>query len=75
MSIDSIHPLPLNKQSFVRDFSRFNEESLLSDSQRVDWNNLFLGNENINDLFPCFLNKSKEITSSHVPFKMLSRKD
>ena len=37
LSIDSIHPLPLNEQSFVRGFSRFNEKSLLSDFQRVDW--------------------------------------
>ena len=40
---------------------RFNEESLLSDFQGVDWHNLFLGKENITD--------------SRVPIKMLSRKE
>ena len=54
LSIDSIHPLPLKKQSFVGDFSRFNKESLLSDFQRVDWHNLFLGKDNITDTFSCF---------------------
>ena len=75
LSIDSIHPLPLNKQSFVRDFSRFNKESLLSDFQRIDWHNLFFGKDNINAIFSCFLNKSNQIINSHVPIKMLSRKE
>lgn len=55
LSIDSIHPLPLNKEIYKRDFSKLNEEALISDFQQIDWPNMFHGMDDINDNYTVLL--------------------
>ena len=75
LSIDSIHLLPLNKEIYKRDFSKLNEEALISNFQQIDWSNMFHGMDNINDILSCFITRSNEIINFHVPQRELSRKE
>ena len=72
--IDSIHPLPDNKQ-FKRDYSQLNKKALIDEFQKIDWDQKLSGKKDVNDIFSSFLSTSNEIINSYVPLKNLSRKE
>ena len=65
----------MNQKKKVRDFSKFSEENFRYDISQVNWDALFLNNNNnANKIFSSFYTKLNKIINQHAPFKILSKR-
>ena len=74
--INKFSAIPAKIKIYKRDYSKFNESSLIDEIQSVDWQTVFASkNEMIDpsDLFDSFYYKISEIIDKHIPIKQLSK--
>ena len=57
---------------FVRDYSHYNEEDLITETGDVNWETVY-NSDDVNLAFNTFFNKLNMITEKHVPLKKLSK--
>ena len=61
--------------TYKRDYSRLNEESLVAKVQSINWDAVFVNDQNINSIFESFHKKITEVIDNHVPLRKLSTKE
>ena len=74
MIINKLCSLPPKTKIYKRDYSHFNEETLINDFRSIDWNTV-LGDTNINEQFDSFYSKTNEIIDKHLPLKQMNKKE
>ena len=73
--INKYSTLPKHIKFTRRDYSKYNEETLLQDCRTIDWNCTNTDSKNITMMFDSFHNKLKNVINKHIPLKQLSQKD
>ena len=67
--------LPCNVKIFKRDYSKFDQQALISEIQLVDWETIFVPNDSACNMFKSFYSKISSIINKHIPVKQLSRRE
>ena len=63
--------LPCNVEIFKRDYSKFDQQALISEIQLVDWETTFVPNDSACNMFKSFYSKISSIIKKHIPVKQL----
>ena len=73
--LDKFSDLPKNFTIFQRDYSNYNESSLIHDVECIDWDSEFgkLCN-NASAMFDIFYSKLTQTVNAHIPLKQISRR-
>ena len=67
--------LPCNVKIFKRDYSKFDQQALISEIQLIDWETIFVPNDSACNMFKSFYSKISSIINKHIPVKQLSRRE
>ena len=67
--------LPCNVKIFKRDYSKFDEQVLISEIQLIDWETVSVSNDNACNVFKSFYSNFSRIIDKHIPVKQLSRRE
>ena len=73
--INTFSSLPCNVKIFKRDYSKFDQQALISEIQLVDWETIFVPNDSACNMFKSFYSKISSIINKHIPVKQLSRRE
>ena len=64
-----------NVKIFKRDYSKFDQQALISEIQLIDWETIFVPNDSACNMFKSFYSKISSIINKHIPVKQLSRRE
>lgn len=67
--------LSCNVKIFKRDYSKFDQQALISEIQLLDWETIFVPNDSACNMFKSFHSKISSIIKKHIPVKELSRRE
>ena len=67
--------LPCNVKILKRDYSKFDQQALISEIQLIDWETIFVPNDSACNMFKSFYSKISSIINKHIPVKQLSRRE
>ena len=56
---------------FKRDYSRFDQQAQISESQLLDWETIFVPNDSACNMFKSFYPKISRIINKHIPVRQL----
>ena len=73
--INKLSSIACKYQIYRRDYSYFNEESLLAEVQSINWDDVLPVETDVNSLFESFYVKISETINRHVPLKKLSKRE
>ena len=73
--LNKFSSLPSSVKVYKRDYFKFNQASLISEIQTVDWQIVFTSDTDPSCMFDCFYSKISQIVDKHIPIKQLSRRE
>ena len=73
--LNKFSSLPSSVKVYKRDYFKFNQASLISEIQTVDWQIVFTSDTDPSCNFDCFYSKISQIVDKHIPIKQLSRRE
>ena len=73
--LNKFSSLPSSVKVYKRDYFKFNQASLTSEIQTVDWQIVFTSDTDPSFMFDCFYSKISQIVNKHIPIKQLSRRE
>ena len=73
--LSNLGSLPSNTKVYKRDYSKFNQSTLISEMQSIDWHSFFTSDSDPSDMFCSFYSTISNIVDKHIPLKQLSMKE
>lgn len=73
--LSNLSSLPSNIKVHKRDYSNFNQSTLISELQSINWNSIFTSDSDPSDMFHSFYSTLSDIVDKHIPLKQLSKKE
>lgn len=73
--INKLSSAPNKLKIFKRDYSNFDEHHRIRDVQLINWQELLVPNNNVNQMFDSFYTCLSNIIDKHAPLKKLSKRE
>ena len=73
--LSNLSSLPSTIKVYKRDYSNFNQSTLISELQSIDWHSIFTSDSDPSDMSCSFYSTLSDIVDKHVPLKQLFKKE
>ena len=73
--LSNLSSLPSNIKLYKRDYSNFNQSTLISELQSIDSHSIFTSDSDPCDMFCSFYSTLSDMVDKHIPLKQLSKKE